>query len=214
MKSMKLLQCCVFLAVCSFLFLASAARLSAQGYTDITEDETDIFVDSYDDAPAPEGTCSTYTDIILAFNGSTVSAIAHYPDTAHASRSAPLIETGEYPGSREVIHVGEQRGGNCGVFLDTTVNISLRLGVSVNTYEFSYVTTSLAYYQPIPNCVTKCQHTGVTGPLTPFYEYVIENYHWFQYLTGPTGYSCVYSYAVPSNNVPTTGLKCYDLGLP
>src|ERR1700728_1794950 len=42
--------------------------------------------------------------------------------------------------------------------------------MSVNIYELWYVTTSLAYYQPIPDCVTKCQHTGASGPLNPLYR--------------------------------------------
>ena len=131
------------------------------------------------------------TDIILSLNGSSASATASYPNTAHASRSAPLIATGDYPGSREVIHIGEQRGGNCGVFLDRTTDISLHLGLSVNIYQYSYVVPPSAYYVPIPNCNTKCRHSLVSGPITPFYEYVIENYHWFEYKSGPTGYFCV-----------------------
>lgn len=211
---MTILQRFVIILGCSCLLLMVPRRVSAQGYTDITEDSSDIYVDSFDEAPPPEGGCSSYTDVILSFNGSTATATAFYPNTAHASRSAPLIDTGEYPGSREVIHVGEQRGGNCGVFLDVTSNISLRLGLSVNIYEFYNVSPPNAYYVPIPNCNTKCRHSSVSGPIYPFYEYVIENYHWFQYTTGPTGYFCAYFYAVPSNNVPSTGLQCYDRGLP
>jgi hypothetical protein len=207
-------QTLVFLFALSMCLLRPPLRLAAQGYTDVTEDANDIYVDAFDQAPYPNGDCQTYTDIILSFNGSKVSVRATYPNTAHASRSAPLIATGEYPGSREVIHVGDQRGGDCGVFLDTTTDISLRLGLSVNIYELSYVVPPLAYYVPIPNCNTRCVHTGASGPITPTYEYIIENYHWFQYLTGPTGYFCAYAYQTPTNNIPSTGLKCYDLGLP
>jgi hypothetical protein len=211
---MRAIQRLIHVVVFFSLFLGTRSRLSAQGYTDITENDTAIYVDSFDDAPFPQGGCSSSTKIILSFNRSTASATAYYPNMAHASRSAPLIDTGNYPGSREVIHIGEQRGGKCGVFLDTTFDISLHLGLSVNIYEFSTVASGLAFYYPIPNCVTKCQHTHVAGPLTPFYEYVVENYHWFEYSAGPAGYFCAHSYATPTNNIPTTGLKCYDRGLP
>jgi len=149
----------------------------------------------------------------LNFAGNGANAQAYYPNTAHASLSAADNPGTTYPGSREVINYAQQRGGKCGVIADTNVNISLHLGLSVNIYEYSTTDGYTAYYQPVANCNTKCHHGQVTGPLRPFYKWVVENYRWFAYSTNPTGYFCV-SFTAGLTNNDLTGQQCYDRGYP
>lgn len=92
--------------------------------------------------------------------------------------------------------------------------ISIRLGVSVNIFQFSTVADGKCYYYPKEPCNTKCRSPQISGPY-PCYAYVVENYPWFQYSSGPTGYFCVSGgrLAAP-NNDDLSQQACFDRGLP
>jgi hypothetical protein len=118
-------------------------------------------------------------------------------------------EYGDYP-------VQDEQLADCtfgGEFLNSNFNISLRLGVSINIYQFTAIgVNGECYYYPIANCNTRCQNSLITGP-TPCYAYVLQNYGWFQYTPGPTGYFCVSALSTPTNK-DLSGQTCYDRGLP
>ncbi len=103
------------------LVLAAAGSARAQSYYDVTFDGATIYTDTFDDAPAPQPPCTTYTtiDVLLGTYGG--SSTAYYPGTAHVAFSTQASIGVAYQWSREIIHHGLQRGGNCGVFSDTTV---------------------------------------------------------------------------------------------
>jgi hypothetical protein len=208
------------LTICSLFFaLAAMPQLQAQTYADVSLDPNLLYVDLYGEATAPSGGCPSSIYIYDTLNAVRAGANAVYPVTAHVAQNQPNVEGANYPWSREIIHVGLQRGGKCGPYSDTTVSLSIGLGVSVNIYQFSTVgSDGLVYYYPIPNCNTKCRHSLVSGPLSVYqnYEYVIENFAWYRYSTAPTDYYCAKfaQVAKPSNTLPSTGLKCFDTTLP
>jgi hypothetical protein len=92
--------------------------------------------------------------------------------------------------------------------------ITISLGVSVNIFQYSTIAAGVGcVYYPIPSCSTKCLSPQITGPL-PCYEYVVENYPWFQYTSGPTGYFRVTGgrLAAPTNN-DLSDKTCFDTTL-
>lgn len=103
------------------LVLAAAESARAQSYYDVTFDGATIYTDTFDDAPVPQPPCATYTTINVLLGSYGGSSTAYYPGTAHVAVSTPASIGVAYQWSREIIHHGLQRGGNCGVFLDTTV---------------------------------------------------------------------------------------------
>jgi hypothetical protein len=109
------------------VLLAAGSQAHAQTYTDVTMDYSYVYLDVYDDAPYYGTSCPEYTDVSIDWAGGTGDAQAYYPNTAHVSMSAVNTPDTSYPGTKEVIHYGQQRGGNCGPFTDTLLAINIRL---------------------------------------------------------------------------------------
>lgn len=97
----------------------------AQGYIDMTMDQYFIYADLYDDAPGGAPNCPEYTHFSFNWVGTIGNATAYYPNTAHLAMSKVNYFDTSYPGSEEITHYGQQRGGKCGPFLDHVIPVSL-----------------------------------------------------------------------------------------
>ena len=126
---MRVLQRLGFITILTVV-LATGSRIYAQTYNDVTMDYSYVYLDVYDDAPNDGTSCPQYTDVSVDWVGYVGDAQSYYPDTAHVSMLAVNTPDTNYPGTKEIIHYGQQRGGNCGAFSDAVLSINIKLTTS------------------------------------------------------------------------------------
>jgi len=153
---------------------------SAQSYDDDTTDGLYLYSDFYTDAPAP-GSCPTYVDVRMSLTGGTSAfGQSSYPNTLHVSVKSAFANGASYTLSRDVIHVGEQRGGNCGVFLESVFDYVIGVGLSGANFKYtgSLGAGSCTYTLDCdtkPTCPTFATAT-VTNSYTPCGAYWVQQY--------------------------------------
>jgi hypothetical protein len=149
--------------VLAVISLAASYKLTAQSsYADsiIVVDGDDVEdVEVWADASEP-ATCPTTTTIYSTFGGTTVDSIASYPNTAHTDQQKPAAASLSYTWKREVIHDGEQRGGNCGVIIDTTIIWPI-------SFAITYTENVSAISDQYGDCPQLNACTNTTSPQCP-----------------------------------------------
>lgn len=108
---------------------------TAQGYTNVTADWSDIYTDVWDEA-APPVSCPSYVYIYSTINGYSGSGQASYPTTVNVAVHTPASDNITYTWTREIQDHGEQRGGNCGVMFDVFVSWPTHIAISQTNYKY------------------------------------------------------------------------------
>jgi hypothetical protein len=167
------------IVACLSLLIAGMTA-QAHSYYDVTTDGSEIYADTYDDAPAPNSSCPAYTDIQVNLNGYVGDGVANYPGTAHVAVSTPATAGVDYSWSRDITHYGQQRGGNCGAFVETLVAgpISFARTYTQATSPFSDASGLCAQQNACTNGLPRCPISSIkegyeVAPCDQYHETLI-----------------------------------------
>ena len=159
-RSLKLARRLALIPPLVLLALVFATHSLAQGYVDITNDDENVYVDFYDDAPAGTGSCPHYIVIDVHLVNAAASAEAYYPNTAHAHVQSPFTPGVSMFLQREIITFATQRGGNCGAIADVQFS-SYPLVAVTYTVATTLLSTATGWCPQGNNC------SNTTTPLCP-----------------------------------------------
>jgi hypothetical protein len=166
-----------------------SSRTMAATYYDSDTDGVYVYVDVYDEA-LPSQVCSSRTVIDDRFAGIFATASAVYPNTAHVQSHAAFSNGSTYQWSREVIHYGQQRGGNCGVISDTTTIDDLVVGVSGTNYKYSFDSGTSCVYSvdcdQTPTCGAAQGYANITDKAHPCGAYWMQQFAHIHHSNGTT----------------------------
>lgn len=122
--------CTRLLLIGFLLYVGNSRNARAATYYDVVWDGVELGTDDFADAFAPNNYCRSSIEIDDTLNGLPGTATAYYPGTAEVSLHTAMAESDVATWSRDIIHYGQQRGGNCGPFSEAVFDWPISIKVT------------------------------------------------------------------------------------